>query len=443
MAITSKDKPNIERLKELKTLYEAGILTKEEMEAEKAEIFGTNKNDTQQPSTVEVKHKSKNEDKGITVLHDKTTKQPNAISKFFHSKTSIVVIGLLVVIITIASFACIKSCGEQQTENYIAVSDTTVCDTVVVDTISYEPAEEIPTKFEHIARKRGNFKALIEWPVSMTGIADVNELQKSIINKVFDCDCNDINDCIEQYLNDGEESASGTEYNVKGFISLKYLQRQNDIYMFNEQIFADYGGAGAAVIYGETYINFDKELGRDLTIDDLTNDYSALLNIVNRHISLNEYESKADKLPENFIITPTGITFIFPRYSIGYGTQGQPYISVSYNELKDVLPERFKRAIGNIPFKEKWEKCKLTGTMANDSISYSIKLTFERRGHDLRNIYMKINNGERIEMKGGLLDCNWYFECKDSERYFSFEVDVYDLKGTASNGAAQYNVSLK
>ena len=81
--------------------------------------------------------------------------------------------------------------------------------------------------------------------------------------------------------------------------------------------------------------------------------------------------------------------------------------------------------------------------MANDSISYSIKLTFERRGHDLRNIYMKINNGERIEMKGGLLDCNWYFECKDSERYFSFEVDVYDLKGTASNGAAQYNVSLK
>lgn len=73
MAITSKDKPNIERLKELKTLYEAGILTKEEMEAEKAEIFGTNKNDTQQPSTVEVKHKSKNEDKGITVLHDKTT----------------------------------------------------------------------------------------------------------------------------------------------------------------------------------------------------------------------------------------------------------------------------------------------------------------------------------------------------------------------------------
>ena len=46
MAITDKNKSTIERLKELKSLYEAGILTKEEMEVEKAEILGTNKNDT-------------------------------------------------------------------------------------------------------------------------------------------------------------------------------------------------------------------------------------------------------------------------------------------------------------------------------------------------------------------------------------------------------------
>lgn len=148
MAITDKNKSTIERLKELKTLYEAGILTKEEMEAEKAEILGTNKNDAQKPSTVEVKPKSKNADKGTTVLHDKTTKQPNAISKFFHSKTSIVVICLLVVIITIASFACIKSCGEQQTENYIAVSDTTACDTVVIDTVTYDNDTVAPTNAE-------------------------------------------------------------------------------------------------------------------------------------------------------------------------------------------------------------------------------------------------------------------------------------------------------
>ena len=40
MAITDKNKSTVERLKDLCALYEAGILTKEEMEAEKAEILG-------------------------------------------------------------------------------------------------------------------------------------------------------------------------------------------------------------------------------------------------------------------------------------------------------------------------------------------------------------------------------------------------------------------
>lgn len=40
MAVTDKNKSTVERLKDLKSLYESGILTKEEMEAEKAEILG-------------------------------------------------------------------------------------------------------------------------------------------------------------------------------------------------------------------------------------------------------------------------------------------------------------------------------------------------------------------------------------------------------------------
>lgn len=40
MAVTDKNKSTVERLKDLKSLYESGILTKEEMEAEKAVILG-------------------------------------------------------------------------------------------------------------------------------------------------------------------------------------------------------------------------------------------------------------------------------------------------------------------------------------------------------------------------------------------------------------------
>lgn len=139
MAITDKNKSTIERLKELRSLYEAGILTEEEMEAEKAEILDMNKNDTQQHSIIEVNPKREDTDKGTTVLNDKTTKHPNALSKFFHSKTSIVVIGLLGVIITITSLVCMKSGEQHTTDNYIAVRDTTTCDTVV-DTATYDNA---------------------------------------------------------------------------------------------------------------------------------------------------------------------------------------------------------------------------------------------------------------------------------------------------------------
>ena len=39
MAITDNNKPTIDRLKDLKNLYEAGILTQEEMEAEKSKVL--------------------------------------------------------------------------------------------------------------------------------------------------------------------------------------------------------------------------------------------------------------------------------------------------------------------------------------------------------------------------------------------------------------------
>ena len=47
MAITDNNKPTIDRLKDLKNLYEAGILTQEEMEREKAEILGTSATPTE------------------------------------------------------------------------------------------------------------------------------------------------------------------------------------------------------------------------------------------------------------------------------------------------------------------------------------------------------------------------------------------------------------
>ena len=75
-------------------------------------------------------------------------------------------------------------------------------------------------------------------------------------------------------------------------------------------------------------------------------DLPRTLALVNEHISLDEYVKKTEELPNNFIISASGITFIFPKYSIGYGAQGEVEIALNYDELESVLSETFKRAIG-------------------------------------------------------------------------------------------------
>lgn len=54
MAITDRNKSTFERLQELKQLYESGILTKEEMEAEKADILGQEKPHEEKPEQPQV-----------------------------------------------------------------------------------------------------------------------------------------------------------------------------------------------------------------------------------------------------------------------------------------------------------------------------------------------------------------------------------------------------
>lgn len=447
MSITDKNKSVLNRLKDLQSLYEAGVLTKEEMETEKAEILGSNKKNVEN-SQVSLNQNETYDGKrrynGNTVTKHSKKEYTGNIYKFFHSYKSIIVIIVLIVIVVIISVACVKSCGDDHVNNDFA-ENTMLANT---DTVNYDdtvsvcvsPAEDVPTKFKYIAKKKGNFRAIIEWPVSMTGLEEIGNLQRSIMDKFFRYNYNNINACINRYLKEGEES----DGYANGFMSVKFIQRQNDIYIFNERFFGNYGGAGASVICGENYLNFDRELGRDLKIDDLTNDYMALLNLVNSHISLDEYSSKAEKLPENFVISSKGITFIFPAYSIGYGYQGQPNIFLSYDELDSVLSETFKRAIGNIPFEEKWEKCKLLGNMTDENGSYPIEIYFERRGHDLRKcVYRNVNYGGKIKMKGELLDDKWYFTGNDNGNYFEIAVDVYNMKGTANVGQKEFEVSFK
>lgn len=208
-------------------------------------------------------------------------------------------------------------------------------------------APSTTNQFEYINEKRGNYEVDIEFPVSLAGMKDVSGIQLAIAQKAFDCNSNDINSCVKKYFKEGAESVSLGEGETAGKVTVKFQQRLNSLYVFKISTYADLGGGtGLSVIYRDEYIYFDKNMNRSLVINDLFNDYSQTLSLVNEHISLDEYASKAKELPKNFIISSSGITFIFPKYSIGYGYQGEVEISLTYEELNNVLSDSFKNAIG-------------------------------------------------------------------------------------------------
>lgn len=272
----------------------------------------------------------------------------NAFGKFFSSKSGIsITVIVLACIISLIIWIVRKNDNTDNIQNRDVntivvdsiVVDSTACDTQVYDSALVEE-KEIPDNFEfkEIKERKENFEADIQWPMSMSGIDDISDLQKTIIKKVFNSNYNNIEHCIEDFF----------EGCTEGKVEIRFLQGLNDLYVFKAHLFADMGGgAGAAILSNRMYIYYDKNLKRALDINDITDNYTAMLDIVNRRISSSEqYDSEADELPDNFILSDSGITFIFPAYSIGAGYLGQPEIYFGYDELSDVLTDSFKNSIG-------------------------------------------------------------------------------------------------
>lgn len=194
----------------------------------------------------------------------------------------------------------------------------------------------------------GNFKVYVEWPIKLNGIGDVRYVQKAIIkNSYFEKFLiSDINECISLYLKESLDSESLGESETSGNISLKFVGCNGEICSFLYYIYHDLGsGTGAGVISTTRLLIYSEFLKRCLTINDLFSDEIKALEIVNSHISLDEYHSKADFLPDNFYFYDNNIVFVFPKYSIGYGYQGDVSISVSIDEFRPILSDKLKFAL--------------------------------------------------------------------------------------------------
>lgn len=131
MAITDKNKSTFERLQELKQLYESGILTKEEMEAEKTDILGQEKPHEEKPEQPSAKPEQPSD--GPKAVFKGADKAETADETALNKK---ILIGAgIVLVVIMAFFASLSTCNGGS-KDYEAVNDTVSNDTVAVDTIS-------------------------------------------------------------------------------------------------------------------------------------------------------------------------------------------------------------------------------------------------------------------------------------------------------------------
>lgn len=437
MAITDKNKSTIERLKELKSLYEAGILTEEEMKTEKEEILETNKNNTQQSSGSDIKSKDTNVSK-MTILQDETTQHTDVSSSFFSSKKSIGIIALLVVIIIIALFVCIKSCRGQHTNDYISATDTTrtdtPTDTVFADSLFIKEVNESDNfDFDEIKENSENFEAYIQWPKSMTGIKDITKLQQCIIKKVFGMEKADIKYCVEQYFNECKKDDA-----KKAGIKVIFHKRLNIWYRFDITKYAIYNSdSGPDALLGvEHYLFYDEDLGRELRFNDFIKNTSAMLNLINNYF----YVYEVDDLQYcDFIISSLGITITIPYREFEYR------LLFSYDEINEILSNTFKKKLNNnIHTNYGWVKCTLFGVMSNYQGDNDIRLDFEKKGNEFRNcVYTNLEINGKIKMRGNIIDDNFVFTGKDGKHEFQIIVDKHTLEGDATDGPKKLSISLR
>jgi serine/threonine protein kinase len=221
-------------------------------------------------------------------------------------------------------------------------------DTISLDDYEVEEvavAESLPDEgsydsFETKSLKENDLSINIQWPTSLIGVKDIEHLQRLISKRIFDVESTNIDYLISNYKK--QYDPSRTEE-----LTFSMEQKINNIIIFKFYVFSDNnGGTGAGVYYNTCYLYYDTEYECFLNIDKVIVNKNRTIDAINKYISLDEYSRKTDFIPDNFILSMDGLTFVFPKYSIGCGAQGEVKIKVPFEDLAGCLSSSFLRAIG-------------------------------------------------------------------------------------------------
>lgn len=239
MAITDKNKSTIDRLKELQTLYEKGILTRKEMESEKMEILGSidkanteNENSKEMPQTIKTSANnanitiSPNKSNNIQAkshINKKSTKKMSHLSIIY----AIVFVVIILIILLISNKSCSNSTADESSFDEISTADTAAYKSVSSEKIP--PIQEIMENTKVTNMTITNFFA-------------VSEISKAIQDKYgkdfYSFIIKKISPYKDKYI-DIEKSTDRYDYTSYSFTFYLFKEDDNSFIYFNYDAWRD------------------------------------------------------------------------------------------------------------------------------------------------------------------------------------------------------------
>lgn len=283
------------------------------------------------------KNKEEKNDEENTLIDSSNVSINDHNVKSVKSSANTKILVLSIILIIIAGIIYIQNKSANETN--VVVSEDSV---VVVEEVPaiIEEQVAISNTFETKSLKENDLNINIQWPTSLVGVEHISHLQRLISKRIFNVESSDIDYLISNYRKQYDP-------NTEEILNFSMEQKINNIIIFKLHRYVDLNsGTGAGVSFNTIYLYYDTESEELFDIDKIIINKNSTINAINKHISLDEYHSRADFIPDNIILSMDGLTFVFPKYSIGYGYQGEVKVMVPYEDLVGCLSIDFLKAIG-------------------------------------------------------------------------------------------------
>lgn len=195
----------------------------------------------------------------------------------------------------------------------------------------------------------------LQWPERVAGCTNMAALHQALLKRLFpEGTYANVDAAVDAFINKTITADDlGGPFDPGEYLSLRMLPAKKYYVQFETILGVNMGsGTGAGCITGTSYVIFDKTTQRALRLSDLIQASSATIvaQLNKRILQLNRQGKQYDKcteVPDTYYLSNRGIVFVFPKYTIGCGADGEVEIDISLLQAPSIFTAKAKKLIGN------------------------------------------------------------------------------------------------